>query len=159
MQTRCTPNKRNLPSLTQRNFLFAALICGLLALLPACSASVPDVGTPPVAKVVLQPIYPPKASPDAVEICAIADHPERPITEISPVSARAWSLEDGIRTLKEKAALLGADAIVNLRHKTRFNVEHSQNMYYVYGDAILWKHGRNSEYVVSDDPPRILPLD
>ena len=159
MQIRCMPTKLTMPSLMQRNLLFTAWICGLLALLPACSASVPEVGPPQVAKVVLQPIYPPKASPDVVELCAIADYPERPITEISPVSTRAWSLEDGIRTLKEKAALLGADAIVNLRHKARFNVEHSQNMYYVYADAILWKHGRNSEYVVSDGPPNILPVD
>jgi hypothetical protein len=119
-------------------------------LLSACSASVRENPAPNVARVILQPIYTPKVSPDSVEVCAIVDHPDRPVTEISPVSTRAWSLEDGIRNLKEKAAQMGADAIVNLRHKTQFNVEHSQNMYFVYGDAILWKHGRNSEYLVAE---------
>jgi hypothetical protein len=130
------------------------LICVLLALLPACRSSVPESSATKVTRVILQPIYPPKADPDSVEVCPIEKNLDRPITEISRVSTRAWSLEEGIHNLKAVAAQLGADAIIRVRHKTQFNVEHSRNMYFVYGDAILWMHGRNSEYLVSDEEPR-----
>lgn len=135
------------------------LLCSaVLVLMPGCTASTPESAAPTVSRVVLRPIYPPKAGPDAVEVFAAEQLPDRPMSEISPVSTRAWSLEEGVHNLREKAALLGADAVVNLRHKTRFNAEHAQSMYFVYGDAILWKQGRNSEYVVCDEPPPILPV-
>jgi hypothetical protein len=137
-----------------KRLTFILLICAFLALLPACRSSVPENSAPKVARVILQPIYPPKAGPDSVEVCPIEKNLDRPITEISRVSTRAWSLEEGIHNLKSVAAQLGADAIIRVRHKTQFNVEHSRNIYFVYGDAILWMHGRNSEYLVSDEAPR-----
>ena len=140
-------------------FVVAGLLCSVLSLLTSCSSSIPENHPAQITKVTLQPIYPPKSDPGSIQICANKGDPDRPNIEISPVSTRAWSLEEGIHNLREKAALLGADAIIHVRHKTQFNVEHSRNIYFVYGEAILWKHGRNSEYLANGDPGCVLPVD
>ena len=144
--------KLHLPPLPLERLACTLLVSGFLVLLPACSASIPESSAPKITRVILQPSYPPKEDPGSVEVCPIEKDLDRPITEISRVSTRAWSLEEGIRNLKEKAAQLGADAIIRVNHKTQFNMEYSRNLYFVYGDAILWKHGRNSKYVVCDEP-------
>ena len=150
--------KLRLPRLTLENLACTLLVSGFAVLLPACSASIPESSAPKITRVILQPSYPPKEDPSSVEVCPIEKDLDRPITEISRVSTRAWSLEEGIRNLKEKAAQLGADAVIRVNHKAQFNVEYSRNLYYVYGDAILWKHGRNSKYVVCDEPCEVQVL-
>jgi hypothetical protein len=135
-----------------KNLAFTLFFCEFLLLLPACTSSVQESSTPKITRVILQPSYAPKADPSSVEVCPVEKELDHPITEISRVSTRAWSLEEGISNLQEKAAQLGADAIIRVNHKTQFNVEYSRNMYFVYGDAVLWRHGRNSKYVVCDEP-------
>ena len=152
MQQHQSLTKLPLPQLKMKYLAFAFLVSGLFVLLPACSSSIPESSAPKITRVILQPSYAPKADPSSIEVCPVEKELDRPVTEISRVSTRAWSLEEGIRNLKEKAALLGADAIIHVSHKTQFNVEYAQNMYFVHGDAILWKHGRKSEYLVCDEP-------
>ena len=41
--------------------------------------------------------------------------------------------------LKKQARELGADAITNINYERRFSVDYLQDIYFIDGDAVVWK--------------------
>ena len=81
----------------------------------------------------------PKEKDAVIDIYLSDKKPERPAKEVGRVSARAWVLEKGINELKIQARKIGADAIVNITYERRFSVDYLQDLYFLNGEAVIWK--------------------
>ncbi|MDP3028210.1 MAG: hypothetical protein Q8O04_01670 [Deltaproteobacteria bacterium] len=115
------------------NFILAVLLscCFLLS----CASSIVDgerIRT-------LNSILKPKPEDAVIEIYFLGKSPDRPAIEVGRVSARAWVLEKGINELKVHARELGADAVTNIRYERRFSMDYLQDLYFLDGDAVVWK--------------------
>lgn len=84
-------------------------------------------------------VIPPKPKDAEIEIYFSGKNPKRGVEEIGRVSARAWVLEKGVNALRENALQLGADAILNVKYERRFSVDYLQDLYYIDGEAVVWK--------------------
>ena len=81
----------------------------------------------------------PKEKDAVIDIYLSDKKPERLVKEVGRVSARAWVLEKGINELKIQARKIGADAIVNITYERRFSVDYLQDLYFLNGEAVIWK--------------------
>ena len=132
--------QRNMIGFNSHYNKLTLIVCLAVLPLAACSASAPECEMAKPQKIVLQAIRNPKvATPEYLAIFKAEDIPEKPFAEISPVHARAWSYRDGVNNLREKAFLLGADAIINVRYKTQQNFEYFKDIYFLCGDAVVWQ--------------------
>ena len=112
------------------------LICiTLLSSLLGCASSIVDGEMVRTSN----SVRPPKPESAVIEIYFLGKNPDRPVTEIGRVSARAWVLEKGINALKANARRLGADAITNIKYERRFSADYLQDLYFIDGDAVVWK--------------------
>lgn len=107
----------------------------LVGLLNGCASSIVDSEGIRTSNIVLSP----KPENTTIAIYLSGKNPERQYSEIGRVSARAWVLEKGINALKEEARKLGADAITNIKYERRFSADYLQDLYFIDGDAVLWK--------------------
>ena len=113
------------------------VVLGLSA--PGCATKSPDLSQTPPPAVVLKPIYPPKPFNADIPIYQRGQQPEKQTIEIGRLTVKALELEAGIDSIKDKARLLGADAVINLAYKRRFNHEYAQNLFTIDGVAVVWK--------------------
>jgi hypothetical protein len=74
-----------------------------------------------------------------IEIVLAGLQAPQPYEVIGKVSCRAWLLEKGFEEAKRQARLLGADALVNVRHERRFSADYLQDLYFIEADAVVWK--------------------
>ena len=114
------------------SYLIVLVLSGLLF---GCASSIVDGEGIRTSNTVLSP----KPESVAIEIYFSGKNPERPRSEIGRVSSRAWVLDKGINALKENARKLGADAVTNIRYERRFSADYLQDLYFVDGDAVVWK--------------------
>lgn len=113
------------------NLIVGLVVCSLLG----CASSIVDSERVRTSNDVLRP----KPKSTVIEIYFSGKNPDRPVTEIGRVSARAWVLEKGINALKANARQLGADAITNIKYERRFSADYLQDLYFIDGDAVIWK--------------------
>lgn len=83
--------------------------------------------------------YSPKDKNAVIEIYLAGKTPQRETIDIGRVTSRAWVLEKGMNELKTQARKLGADAIVNISYERRFSIDYLQDLYFLNGEAIVWK--------------------
>jgi len=83
--------------------------------------------------------YSPKNKNAAIEIYMVGKAPQRKAIDIGRVTSRAWVLEKGMNELKVQARELGADAIVNISYERRFSADYLQDLYFLNGEAVVWK--------------------
>lgn len=114
------------------NFVLIALFSGFLL---GCASSIVDGEYIRTSN----NTHKPKEKDAVIEIYLSGKKPERPVSDIGRVSARAWVLEKGINELKIQARELGADAIINITYDRRFSVDYLQDLYFLDGDAVIWK--------------------
>ena len=112
----------------------AVLALCAFALLGCASSIVDGEGIRTSAEVLA-----PKPQGSTIEVYFSGKVPSRSAVEVGRVSARAWVLEKGIDALKDNARKLGADAITNVRYERRFSADYLQDLYFLDGDAVVWK--------------------
>jgi len=83
--------------------------------------------------------YPPKERDVAIDVYLSGNSPDHETIDLGRVTARAWKLEKGMNELKKQARELGADAITNIIYERRFSVDYLQDIYFIDGDAVVWK--------------------
>lgn len=114
------------------NYLCLLMLASFLA---GCASSIVDGEGIRTSDKVLSP----KPKDAVIEVYFFGKSPDRQVTEIGRVSARAWVLEKGINAIKENARKLGADAITNIKYERRFSADYLQDLYFIDGDAVIWK--------------------
>jgi hypothetical protein len=107
----------------------------LFGFLLGCASSIVDGEGVRTTNTVLAP----KPESAAIEVYFSGKNPERQFIEVGRVSSRAWVLNNGINSLKENARKLGADAVTNIKYERRFSVDYLQDLYFIDGDAVVWK--------------------
>jgi len=113
----------------------ACAYLALYSLLTGCASSIVDGEAIRTSSEILAP----KPEGSLIEVFFSGTSTPRPSKEIGRVSARAWVLEKGIEELKDDARTLGADAVVNIRYERRFSADYLQDLYFIDGEAIVWK--------------------
>ena len=80
-----------------------------------------------------------KSTEDPIDIYFTEQLPNHEFTIIGKVIARSYVLEKGMEELKHQARELGADGIINIKYERKFSVDYLQDLYNIYGDAVIWK--------------------
>lgn len=118
-----------------KHFVGSACLALFTFLLVGCASSIVDGEGIRTTTEVLAP----KPKDSAVEVFFSGSVLTRSQKEIGRVSARAYVLEKGVEELKNNARRLGADAVVNVRYERRFSADYLQDLYFITGEAIVWK--------------------
>jgi hypothetical protein len=118
-----------------QKMVYSILIVLFSVLMLSCASLIVDGESIRTSK----SIHDPKSKDVDIEIYLSGKNPDRPVSEIGRVSARAWVLEKGINELKVQARELGADAVTNIRYERKFSVDYLQDLYFLDGEAIVWK--------------------
>jgi len=127
-----------MPPVAEQWFAVSVLIVFSLSA-SGCATKTPELSHDPPPTIVLKPIYPPKPYDAHIPIYKRGEQPEKPTVEIDRLTVNTLELDNGIDTIKEKARLLGADAIINLTYKRKYNHEYARNYFTIDGIAVVWK--------------------
>lgn len=122
-----------------KRFFVTITVIACTGWLSGCAASVADAEPAKPATVVLKPIYKTKPDTAVIDLYYSGSSPDRPAQEIGFVSARALELDKGIEVLKGKARLIGADAIIEIRHERRYSSDYLRDLYFIDGKAVVYK--------------------
>jgi len=123
------------PGETMKTLIASAVLALCAFALLGCASSIVDGEGIRTSAEVLAP----KPQGSTIEVYFSGKVPSRSAVEVGRVSARAWVLEKGIDALKDNARKLGADAITNVRYERRFSADYLQDLYFLDGDAVVWK--------------------
>ena len=83
--------------------------------------------------------FPPKGTNFPVELLFLDSTIQRKYIRIGKVFSKAYVFNKGIEELKNQARKLGAEAVINVKHNRKMSVDYLQDLYFIEGDAIVWK--------------------
>ncbi len=107
-----------------------------LSLLMGCASSIVHGEGYKISELETQP----KPRGARIEIFFAGQRPDHLFMIIGKVIARSDVPKKGMEELKDKARELGADGIINIRYDRKFSINYWRDLYYIDGDAVVWKN-------------------